>query len=97
MPGLASSPHTRTSRATQDRVGVSKEQCSATVNDMGAPDRQIVVVVTVTPLQARRQFPTVSLQTDSLFKNIIQSDRGGYCFEQNLLFAAALKACGFSI
>ena len=54
-------------------------------------------MVTVTPLQARRQFPTVSLQTDSLFKNIIQSDRGGYCFEQNLLFAAALKACGFSI
>jgi len=27
----------------------------------------------------------------------VQYGRGGYCFEQNLLFAAALKACGFCI
>ena len=39
----------------------------------------------------------MSLHTDDLFRKLVQSHRGGYCFEQNFLFAAALRACGFTI
>ncbi|KAL0048350.1 hypothetical protein WJX82_001452 [Trebouxia sp. C0006] len=48
-------------------------------------------------LRAKEHFPVIAIQTNSLFRKIVQYGRGGYCFEQNLLFAAALKACGFSI
>ena len=48
-------------------------------------------------LQAKQQFPSIQLQKDSLVDKIVQHGRGGYCFESNLLFAAALKACGFSL
>ena len=48
-------------------------------------------------MQAREQHPKVSLHTFDLFQKLVQSHRGGYCFEQNFLFAAALRACGFAI
>lgn len=46
-------------------------------------------------LQAKQQFPSILLHKDSLVDKIVQHGRGGYCFESNLLFAAALRACGF--
>ncbi|KAA6424871.1 MAG: N-hydroxyarylamine O-acetyltransferase [Trebouxia sp. A1-2] len=47
--------------------------------------------------KAKEQFPVIRIQNDNLFRKLVQHGRGGYCFEQNLLFAAALKACGFSL
>src|SRR5690606_38543304 len=32
-----------------------------------------------------------------LEQKLVQGNRGGYCFEQNLLFMAALKALGFRV
>src|SRR4051812_7385068 len=37
------------------------------------------------------------LDLDSLQAKLVRGGRGGYCFEQNLLFAAALEAVGFRV
>lgn len=39
----------------------------------------------------------VSLALDDLQRKLLHEGRGGYCFEQNLLFAAALRAVGFAV
>lgn len=39
----------------------------------------------------------VSLDLDSLQKKMIDNNRGGYCFEQNLLFKHVLEALGFDV
>ena len=39
----------------------------------------------------------VSLDLDSLQKKMIDNNRGGYCFEQNLLFKHVLEALGFNV
>lgn len=39
----------------------------------------------------------VKLDIASLQEKLIESRRGGYCFEQNLLFKAALEALGFKV
>ena len=39
----------------------------------------------------------VSLDLDALERKLLHQGRGGYCFEQNLLFAAALRAVGFTV
>jgi N-hydroxyarylamine O-acetyltransferase len=39
----------------------------------------------------------VNLDIASLQKKLVDSRRGGYCFEQNLLFKAALEAIGFKV
>ncbi|MEW9624875.1 arylamine N-acetyltransferase family protein [Rhodanobacter geophilus] len=39
----------------------------------------------------------VQLQPAALERKLLHEGRGGYCFEQNLLFAAALRAIGFSV
>jgi N-hydroxyarylamine O-acetyltransferase len=40
---------------------------------------------------------TPSLELDDLQAKLVASRRGGYCFEQNTLFRAALEAIGFSV
>ena len=40
---------------------------------------------------------TVNLDIVSLQKKLVDSRRGGYCYEQNLLFKAALEAIGFKV
>ena len=37
----------------------------------------------------------IAIDTDSLTDKLIHRRRGGYCFEQNLLLLAALRALGF--
>src|ERR1700740_1038981 len=37
----------------------------------------------------------VSLDPDPLETKLVTRRRGGYCFEQNLVFAAALRSLGF--
>ena len=39
----------------------------------------------------------VRLELDALEHKLLHDGRGGYCFEQNLLFAAALRAVGFTV
>jgi len=39
----------------------------------------------------------IRLDLDSLQAKLIQGHRGGYCFEQNTLFAAALEQVGFRV
>ena len=39
----------------------------------------------------------VRLEPAALERKLLHEGRGGYCFEQNLLFAAALRAIGFAV
>jgi N-hydroxyarylamine O-acetyltransferase len=39
----------------------------------------------------------ISLDLESLQRKLVASRRGGYCFEQNLLFATALETLGFDV
>ncbi|MEW9572572.1 arylamine N-acetyltransferase [Rhodanobacter sp. Si-c] len=39
----------------------------------------------------------VPLELAALERKLLHEGRGGYCFEQNLLFAAALRAIGFTV
>jgi N-hydroxyarylamine O-acetyltransferase len=39
----------------------------------------------------------ISLDLGHLFRKLVTSRRGGYCFEQNSLFAAVLEEIGFSV
>jgi N-hydroxyarylamine O-acetyltransferase len=39
----------------------------------------------------------VRLDLDNLWKKVVENRRGGYCFEQNTLFAAVLEQIGFSV
>lgn len=39
----------------------------------------------------------VRLDTESLRQKLVQEKRGGYCFEQNLLFKSVLEALGFNV
>lgn len=41
-------------------------------------------------------YKEVLLDLDSLEKKMVQELRGGYCFEQNILFSSVLKEIGFS-
>jgi N-hydroxyarylamine O-acetyltransferase len=40
---------------------------------------------------------SVDLELSALENKLLRSGRGGYCFEQNLLFAAALRSFGFEV
>jgi len=39
----------------------------------------------------------VSLETDAMQEKLLRHERGGYCFEHNLLFAALLERLGFRV
>lgn len=39
----------------------------------------------------------IRLDVPSVFAKLVTNKRGGYCFEQNRLFASALQALGFSV
>ena len=40
---------------------------------------------------------TIKLDVESLERKLIDGRRGGYCFEQNLLFSAVLEQLGFAV
>ena len=39
----------------------------------------------------------VALDTETLVEKMVRGGRGGYCYEQNLLFGEALRALGFGV
>lgn len=40
---------------------------------------------------------TPSIQSDAIFNKLVKLQRGGYCYEQNLLFKNVLESLGFTI
>lgn len=40
---------------------------------------------------------TPELDVESLERKLVHARRGGYCYEQNTLFAAVLEECGFTV
>lgn len=39
----------------------------------------------------------VSTELGKVFEKLVRQPRGGYCFEQNTLFLAVLRALGFEV
>jgi N-hydroxyarylamine O-acetyltransferase len=70
-----------------DRIGAS------TASGLGEIHRAHALAIPFENLDPRRGVP-VSLEPDDLQRKIVDQRRGGYCFEQNLLLAAALEALG---
>jgi len=72
------------------RIGAGRD---ATLADL---QRAHVASITFEGLSAHIGEP-VPLDPDSLAAKIVDGGRGGYCFEQNLLFKAALEALGYEV
>jgi N-hydroxyarylamine O-acetyltransferase len=70
-----------------DRIGVSPDAGLAEVH------RAHVTAIPFENLDSHQGLP-VSLELDDLQRKLVDAGRGGYCFEHNLLFAAALDALG---
>jgi N-hydroxyarylamine O-acetyltransferase len=58
--------------------------------------RAHVVAIPFENLDPHRGVP-VSLEPEALVRKLVHGGRGGYCFEQNLLLAAALRALGAGV
>ena len=39
----------------------------------------------------------ISLQIESIYRKVVLGNRGGYCFELNILFHRLLQKCGFTV
>jgi len=77
------------------RIGYSGPR-SATRETLGELHRlhpQAVAFENLDPLLKR----PVQLDVSSLERKIVHNGRGGYCYEQNLLFGHALRALGFQV
>jgi N-hydroxyarylamine O-acetyltransferase len=77
------------------RIGVRRtpEPNLATLSAMHAAHVDAIPFEGLDPLLRR----PVKLDIASLQEKLIVGRRGGYCFEQNLLFKAALEAIGFKV
>jgi N-hydroxyarylamine O-acetyltransferase len=73
-----------------ERVGVHGTPTLAQLH------RAHVVAIPFENLDPHRGVP-VSLELDALERKLIAQRRGGYCFENNLLLAAALRALGAEV
>jgi N-hydroxyarylamine O-acetyltransferase len=58
--------------------------------------RAHVTTIPFENLDPHRGVP-VSLERGALFDKLVSRRRGGYCFEQNLLFTCALESLGFDV
>ena len=47
--------------------------------------------------QALKRKEVISCKLDEVFEKLVQKPRGGYCFEQNTLFAAVLRTLNFNL
>jgi N-hydroxyarylamine O-acetyltransferase len=73
-----------------DRIGLSREPSIAAVH------RAHATAIPFENLDPRSGVP-VSLALDDLARKLVDERRGGYCFEQNLLLAAALRELGAEV
>ena len=72
------------------RIGVSRDAGLAQLH------RAHVISIPFENLDSHQGIP-VSLELDDLERKLVAGARGGYCFEHNLLFAAALRALGMRV
>lgn len=72
-----------------DRIGLP----AAPAPTLAAMHRAHVTRIPFENLDPYRGVP-VSLQSDAITQKLVDQRRGGYCFEHNLLFKAALEAIG---
>ncbi len=73
-----------------ERIGVGRD---ATLAEL---QRAHATSITFEGLSAHVGEP-VPLDADALAAKLVDGGRGGYCFEQNLLFSAALEALGYEV
>ena len=78
-----------------DRIGFKKEALPnyETLKEIHTLHTLTIPFENLNPLL---QIP-VSLDLDSIQKKMIQHKRGGYCFEQNILFKKVLETIGFEV
>jgi N-hydroxyarylamine O-acetyltransferase len=77
------------------RVGYAGERAPtlATLRALHCLQPQAIAFENLSPLLGQ----PVPLDEPSLQEKMIRNGRGGYCFEQNLLFAAVLRGFGFKL
>ena len=77
------------------RVGYDGPRTRAleTLRELHRLQPQVIAFENLDPLLKR----PVRLDPASLEAKLVQGGRGGYCFEQNLLFAHVLRALGFKV
>lgn len=73
-----------------ERIGLSGEPTLAAMH------RAHVTGIPFENLDPRRGVP-VSLEIDAITEKLVANRRGGYCFEHNMLFKAALEALGTTV
>ena len=77
------------------RIGYDgrREPTLAVLSALHALHPAVIPFENLDPLLGR----PVSLDLDALQAKLVRQRRGGYCFEQNALFRAALEALGFAV
>lgn len=77
------------------RIGYagSREPTLETLRAVHARHPQAIAFENLDPFLRR----SVKLDLASLERKLVHEGRGGWCFEQNLLFAAVLRSLGFSV
>lgn len=78
-----------------DRIGYAgpREVTLAVLGSLQLHHVQSVPFENIDVLQGK----AISLEPDKLAAKLVGARRGGYCFEQNTLFAGALRALGFEV
>lgn len=78
-----------------ERIGYSGslDPCLETLNQLILAHSQTIAYETLDIMLGR----TPQLDLDTLQRKMIVSKRGGYCFEQNVLFRAGLRSLGYKI
>jgi N-hydroxyarylamine O-acetyltransferase len=92
---VADAPHTIDIGAYFARIGYSGPRTATveTLRALHALHPAAIAFENLDPLLGVR----VRLDHDSVERKLVQARRGGYCFEQNGLFALALTALGFKV
>ena len=78
-----------------DRIGYA-DSPSVSLDTLAALQLQHAITIPFENLNPLLRWP-VQLDTPSLEQKLIRDKRGGYCFEQNLLFSAVLRQLGFRV
>ncbi|GAB2988082.1 arylamine N-acetyltransferase [Cyclobacterium sediminis] len=82
-------------KAYFDRIGYrgEAELNLETVKDLHALHPEAIPFENIDPLIG----VPVDLSLDRVFNKLVEQGRGGFCFEQNILFGAVLRTLGFNI
>lgn len=78
------------------RIGYDKEDPSASSKTLKKLHRLHTQAIPFENLNPLLGLP-VKLDTKSLQQKLVYDERGGYCFEHNLLFKRILETIGFSV